>query len=525
MNRIKSIQFYNHPVLGDLSLNFADENDRSVDTVILAGENGTGKSSILNALFQIASGRIDFEATMVFINESGEHVIDFQKDDDGYIVVKGLRNYNFSIHSAQYDKYTHFRGIYSDVEITFANEPIRSVTDKVLDSAEKSFRSNGKTPKEIKQLLVDVQAIDDSELAAAYRAAHASNADTNRLAVDQRMSRFTSAFSMMFDNLRYEKVVNTDNGKEPLFLKYGKEVPLDQLSSGEQQIIFRGCFLLKDRNALEGPFVFIDEPEISLHPAWQKKILNYYQHIFTNGKGNQISQIFVVTHSPFIIHNEERHDDKVIVLQRDAQGKIVVSEKSEYYRCDSVQVVKDAFNVNWPLNQPIVYLEGRTDERYFNHAINLYEIDTRGVLFKCIGDFDEKTGKETEMGSGALNRAYTVMRRLVPEARQLFLFDCDTKREHESRGNVRTLSMEHFDNPRFHSGIENALIVDKIDSFKEFYQDKSSIGDYGEKRSYQEFQKMKFCKYVCSLNANEGKIVLKNVADMAKKIIAEMTDK
>lgn len=68
------------------------------------------------------------------------------------------------------------------------------------------------------------------------------------------------------------------------------------MSSGEKQIIYRGGFLLKDAAAMNGAFVFIDEPEISLHPRWQK-IMDYYKGIFTDENGIQTSQIFVVTHS------------------------------------------------------------------------------------------------------------------------------------------------------------------------------------------------------------------------------------
>ena len=66
-----------------------------------------------------------------------------------------------------------------------------------------------------------------------------------------------------------------------------------------------------------------------------KKILDYYKSIFTNEAGIQTSQIFVVTHSPFIIHNPQRKNDKVIVLGRDKDGCISVKDKPEYYKCTS----------------------------------------------------------------------------------------------------------------------------------------------------------------------------------------------
>lgn len=115
------------------------------------------------------------------------------------------------------------------------------------------------------------------------------------------MPRFTNAFSSMFEGLTYNRVENITGHKEILFRKGSDSISIDELSSGEKQVVCCGCFLLKDVNTLNGAFVFIDEPEISLHPSWQKKIMSYYKGIFTDENGVQTSQIFVVTHSPFII--------------------------------------------------------------------------------------------------------------------------------------------------------------------------------------------------------------------------------
>lgn len=64
MLKIKSIKFKNHPILKNLELNFCDANGKAVDTIIIAGENGTGKSSILNYLYSITSGSVVTEATI-----------------------------------------------------------------------------------------------------------------------------------------------------------------------------------------------------------------------------------------------------------------------------------------------------------------------------------------------------------------------------------------------------------------------------------------------------------------------------
>ena len=51
MNKIRKITFNNHPILNNLCLDFCDSDGNAVDTVIIAGENGCGKSTILECLY------------------------------------------------------------------------------------------------------------------------------------------------------------------------------------------------------------------------------------------------------------------------------------------------------------------------------------------------------------------------------------------------------------------------------------------------------------------------------------------
>ena len=50
--KIKRVKWKNHPILGNLLLDFVKSNpgDGSYETVVFAGENGTGKSTILEEL-------------------------------------------------------------------------------------------------------------------------------------------------------------------------------------------------------------------------------------------------------------------------------------------------------------------------------------------------------------------------------------------------------------------------------------------------------------------------------------------
>jgi ABC-type lipoprotein export system ATPase subunit len=98
-------------------------------------------------------------------------------------------------------------------------------------------------------------------------------------------------------------IVTKENGFEISFRN--RKVPLDKLSSGEQHqlvLFFELLFELRE-NAL----ILIDEPELSLHVAWQKKFISDLQRIIAL---NQFD-VILATHSPQLI---SRWTDLVVEL-------------------------------------------------------------------------------------------------------------------------------------------------------------------------------------------------------------------
>jgi len=72
----------------------------------------------------------------------------------------------------------------------------------------------------------------------------------------------------------------------------GEGLPIEKLSSGEKQLLI---LLIEAVLQRQQPYVFLaDEPELSLHIAWQRKIVPAVQ------KMNPNAQIIVATHSPEI---------------------------------------------------------------------------------------------------------------------------------------------------------------------------------------------------------------------------------
>jgi predicted ATPase len=407
--RIKSIRIENNKVLGNIFLSFTDKNDQIVDTVIFAGENGTGKSTILNiiyefSLYNVVTGNPSEKRTfIVSLSDKDIELLNENQNNKSYFINGILDNelqidFDFSIMGSwQQIKISYkdssgnnksvfgnvfneieikamFRSIFSDVEINFTPQNIKSVTAKDVDEKiNGSIKSSLNLATEITQLIIDVQALDAEDFLQWARKNNNKIIDSNM--IDIRMSRFKEAFNFMFPNKKYKEVRNENGSKKVVFEEYEKEVTLDKLSSGEKQIVFRGSFLLKDLKSNSGILALIDEPELSLHPNWQLKIIDFYKRLFTNEKGIQTSQIFFVTHSPFIIHNENRNNDKVIILKKDEKGDIFTPENGEYYSWTNEEVIEEAFNINVMRNniskikKNIVITEGKTDWKHLKTSL------------------------------------------------------------------------------------------------------------------------------------------------------------
>jgi len=93
------------------------------------------------------------------------------------------------------------------------------------------------------------------------------------------------------------------------------------LSSGEKQLFLRtlSIKMLEPKNSI----ILIDEPELSLHPKWQQRIIEVYKKIGEN------NQIIIATHSPHILGSVS--NENIFILYRDEKGKIEAKTGDELY--------------------------------------------------------------------------------------------------------------------------------------------------------------------------------------------------
>ncbi|HIP12515.1 MAG TPA: ATP-binding cassette domain-containing protein, partial [Arcobacter sp.] len=118
----------------------------------------------------------------------------------------------------------------------------------------------------------------------------------------------------------------------------------DDLSHGEQSIfaqLLNIYFYMKDHAQV---FLF-DEPEISLHPNWQKKYLNEVFKLLE--KSTEINHFIVASHSPFLLSDIPKQN--IIFLDKDENGncKVLthdeVLEKKQTFGANIHTLLSDSF--------------------------------------------------------------------------------------------------------------------------------------------------------------------------------------
>jgi energy-coupling factor transporter ATP-binding protein EcfA2 len=127
----------------------------------------------------------------------------------------------------------------------------------------------------------------------------------------------------------------------------GKEMQLRQLPDGLRSIVgwlasvvCKLDVLLPDtERPLEQPIILLlDEPDAHLHPAWQRKLIPAVQHLLPK------AQIFVATHSPFVISSVNA--GWIYIFEANSDGKVTIKPPIACSQGDSyIDVVEDVLGI------------------------------------------------------------------------------------------------------------------------------------------------------------------------------------
>ena len=249
--KINSLIIQNNPILGNLLLDFRDSNGDALDNIIFAGENGCGKSTILEILFDFSRFQpitlAQEESRLFQIELNVNELKKFNEISGGFSKIHTLKpvlSIKFSSGFSDWNQisvmYTAidgtqviepggkfsidsvrklFLGVYVDVEINFRFGTTQNVTSLDLDRPiTQSIKSTNSTATQIQQLLVDIQPLDDMQLAEWARSHVGLSVDLSQ--TDNRLQRFNNAFNYMFPDMKYKGVRTGTNGKRVIFEQF-----------------------------------------------------------------------------------------------------------------------------------------------------------------------------------------------------------------------------------------------------------------------------------------------------------------
>lgn len=133
--------------------------------------------------------------------------------------------------------------------------------------------------------------------------------------------------------------------------EYGTERPFERLGAGFQQVFIMLMYLFHPAYHI----LLIEEPEIHLHPAMQKKLVTVFE------SKNLNNQIFFTTHSPVFIHPENLH--RVFRVIREKEGTKVYSPRVFGKMIDYKRLVQElnADNCEIFLADKVLIVEGVSD--------------------------------------------------------------------------------------------------------------------------------------------------------------------
>jgi predicted ATP-dependent endonuclease of OLD family len=232
---------------------------------ILSGSNGAGKSTILNKVVKGLAAGGEFPSHML----KGVH-LEVEPEDAKWIRYDLIR----SLDSNLQQTFAENNGILNQALTALAGIGAGSLLDMQLFQLQRKY--------------LDYQVNIGNRIIEKLQTGDAEAAQQ----MSQKKTRFQDIVDELFSDTG-KKIIRTAN--ELQFTQIGEVLLPYRLSSGEKQILIILLTVLVEDNL---PYVlFMDEPEVSLHLEWQKRLVDLCLELNPN------VQIILTTHSPAIVMN------------------------------------------------------------------------------------------------------------------------------------------------------------------------------------------------------------------------------
>ena len=401
--KIKKINIKKFKIFDSVEFNFTDENDKALDKIVLAGINGTGKTTFLELIVSafVENIKNNNYNNAEYFGLDLELLPDEQKSFENFLnntnnndlLQYGILNSNtleLSVAVAEKN--------FIENEDNETVEEFNVIQPNTLSYLKEFILSNDfgfkiaylhdfTTSIEIKNKnilkLLDFNKLEEN-LEIYFQKVITKQLFKNRnLTAAKVIQLQIDKINNILENIEtMSKIEDIDNNKLIFKNFKGDKLFLKDLSAGEKQLFYRAIYL--SALNLNNCIILVDEPELSLHPTWQKNILKLYDNI---GKNNQI---IVATHSPHILGNTNPENLFVLhVNEKDKKLEVINLKKAGKYSkgVEPNRILKEIMETplrDFEIQKEIDYISENLDELY-NDIIFL---DKAQILAEKLGSHD-----------------------------------------------------------------------------------------------------------------------------------------
>lgn len=356
--RIKNLIIKNIGPFIEENIEFLNDKESLQDppVIIITGENGTGKSIILDAIRTLLMGV--FGNTEREITSSKEFLISSEMvinktESFNLEIKKKVEGNKFATNNLEFNKIFH-----GQFDVKFKKDFIFEYWTSKLSNDKFNINSiqTLNTENYLDNALTGVHKnIDVTKIITFFDYLKDSNDSNEKELGDSLYKILEEMINISISNGKLSHVSRIN--LTPIIDVNGKQISLDKLSSGNLYLIQRLTSLLKqvysicinnsiniiDYKKIEG-LLLIDEAENHLHPKWQKVFLRNILKLFPK------LQIIITTHSPFIVSSVE--NARVYVCTNKVDHSVIIEETDLYANSPIEEILRSplfdttSFNVD-----------------------------------------------------------------------------------------------------------------------------------------------------------------------------------
>ena len=398
--KIKNLHIEEYNGLENLDINFESEG-KVLNLIVLAGVNGSGKTRVLESIrYWFEMFRSKAVNVELFYEENEREVLKSLMNSEGLTEIEKemqkeieytdcLRNIKFYNYDYRHNK-TENRNYNSKI-ISKSFEKLKIFPKLIYVPTEINFEEIKKAQTNLKKEyrfinIVDSYEIKDIPSYIATRISKVANEEEN-LTMGQVRKKVFAEINGIFEILELDvklSEISKDENSMPIFTdSSGKKFGINELSSGEKQLFLRtlAIKILEPENSI----IMIDEPELSLHPKWQQKIVDVYRKI---GRNNQI---ILATHSPHILGSVEK--ENIILLEKNENGIVEVKMGDEFgnsYGQTTGRILEDIMGLETDRNPSVNNLLNLVKEMVKNDNYENSEFKEKYTKIKDILGEDDR---------------------------------------------------------------------------------------------------------------------------------------